>query len=415
MFGILGNKMSGIFTLNPNEAAKVNTPSAATQNPDLIQKGETYEHWGIRICGQFVGSLPALPTSLQRVFGYMYKQQAENVEYQEQARKNTQASIDQKNDEIDGLKKKIGQCEGSISKHNENIGELKRERQEIKADKEKVNKEQRLKLIIGLLIIIPLTVYLFLFYSSTFYSAFFRQAENVTNVMNSMFDPKALENAAHDGFFELCLLLTAPIIFMGLGFCLHFFSVQKGMGKYAKMGAILLVTVLFDCILAYLIGKQLHDLATMIGQAPMGEKYTVGMAISDPNTWAVIFCGFIVYIIWGIVFDMCMTAYNKMDWNKTRIEEIRKETAALEQHIDELKADIDKHEADINKVKKEIKDLMDKLGKQTYINYPAIKMEMTNFFNGWLQQMKLLKCPQEDMTQANEIFKENISTLIPED
>ena len=412
MFGILSNKMGGIFTLRPGEADKA-SESVATPNPDLIQKGETYEHWGIRICGQFVGSLPALPTSLQRVFGHMYKQQAENAEYQEQARKNTQASIEQKNEEIDGLKKKIGQCEKSIARHEENIGELKREKQEIKADKEKVNKEQRLKLIIGLLIIVPLTVYLFLFYSSTFYSAFFRNPNEVTNVMNSMFDPKALSNAARDGFLELCLLLTAPIIFMGLGFCLHFFSVQKGAGKYAKMGAILLVTVAFDCILAYLIGKQLHELAVLTGLAPMDKEYTVRMAISDPNTWAVIFCGFIVYIIWGIVFDMCMTAYNKMDWNKTRLEEIRKETAAQEQRIDELKADIGRHEDDIKRVQKEIRSLMDKLGTQTYIDYSAIKMEMTNFFNGWLQQMKLLKCPQEDMKRANEIFKENISTLIP--
>ena len=46
------------------------------------------------------------------------------------------------------------------------------------------------------------------------------------------------------------------------------------------------------------------------------------MAIHDINSWAVIFCGFIVYIIWGIVFDQCMDAYDKMDLNKTKLKEI---------------------------------------------------------------------------------------------
>ena len=80
------------------------------------------------------------------------------------------------------------------------------------------------------------------------------------NVMNAMFDANALSNAANAGMAELGFVLSAPVIFLGLGFGLHFFAMQKGAQKYIKMGAILLVTFMFDCILAYLIGKQLHNL-----------------------------------------------------------------------------------------------------------------------------------------------------------
>lgn len=410
----ISNKVGGIFSTKPKNTNTVNNPSVSAENSDMLQKGETYEHWGIRICGQVCGSLPALPSSLQRVYGYMHKQQSENKEYQEQAKRNTQAQIDQKNEEINDLNNKINKCEECISEYKEKTSELKQEKQELKKTKEQVqNREQRLKLIIGLVIIIPLTVYLFLFYSSTFYAAFFRNTENVTDVMTAMFDPKALKAAADNGPLELCLLLTAPTIFMGLGFCLHFFAVQKERIRFIKMGAILLITVTFDCILAFLIGKQLHAYGQIIGTVSLEKGYTIELAVTDLNTWAVIFCGFIVYVIWGIVFDMCMTAYNKMDWNKTRLEEIKEEITTLEQNIKEVKYKIEKYESEIKSTKGEIKVLMTQLGNQIYIDYSAIKTEMTNFFNGWLQQMQLLKCQPEIMEQANNVFKENVSTLIP--
>ena len=107
-----------------------------------------------------------------------------------------------------------------------------------------------MRMVIGLVILIPLTIYLFMFYSSTFYSAFFRQASTLTNVMNTMFDSQALIHAYNEGLFELMFVLSAPIIFLGLGYVLHIFSMLEEKSKYLKMGAILIVTLMFDCILA---------------------------------------------------------------------------------------------------------------------------------------------------------------------
>ena len=408
-----GQKLrQGLFsTRKPQETI---VPQAQSQNnSESRRQGETYEQWGTRICGIVTGRLTALPPYLQKVYNSIYNEQAENIKLQETARANTQAEIERKNEEIRVINEKIENSNQNIEETNKKIDELKAERQEIKSGREKVNKEQRLKLIIGMIIIIPLTFYLFLFYSSTFYSAFFRDPSSMTTVMNSMFDSNALANAYADGLAELGFVLSAPIIFLGLGFALHFFSVQEGKTKYLKMTAILLVTVMFDCILAYKIGEQMHTFGIIIGQYPIGEEYTVSMAFHDINTWAVIFCGFIVYVIWGIVFDMCMSAYDKMDLNKTRLENIKKEIENFEQEIKAERDNILNLRQQETNANNSIRDLMAKLGHEVYIDYAAIRTEMNNFFAGWIKMMQVLSLKKELQDEACRICKSEMAMLIP--
>ena len=408
-----GDRLHDLFSTSKKPKENMVHEVQVQNNPESRRQGETYEQWGTRICGIVTGRLTALPPYLQKVYNAIYNEQADNIELQKAARANTQAEIERKNEEIRVANEKIEGVNSDIDETTKKIEELKVERQEIKSGKEKVNKEQRLKLIIGLIIIIPLTFYLFLFYSSTFYSAFFRDPSSMTTVMNSMFDSNALANAYSDGIAELGFVLSAPIIFLGLGFALHFFSVQEGKMKYLKMAAILLVTVMFDCILAYKIGEQMHTFGIIIGQYPIGEEYTVSMALHDINTWAVIFCGFIVYVIWGIVFDMCMSAYDKMDLNKTRLESIKKEIDDLEQRIKAEKEKIQALKQQETDAKNSVKELMAKLGHEVYIDYAAIRTEMNNFFAGWIKMMQVLSIGQELQDEASNICKSEMSMLIP--
>lgn len=399
-----------LFKPKKTDIEVVATPM--TTSSDARREGETYIQWGVRVCGIVSGSENALPPYLHKVYNGMYNEQANNVELQEAARKNTQADIDQRNEEIDNLKKKVVLSEENINDTKQKIQDLKDEKQRISIEKGRVNKDQKLKLIIGLIIIIPLTFYLFLFYSSTFYSAFFRNPEKMLGVVNSMFDSNALASALNDGFAELCFVLSAPIIFLGLGFCLHFFSVQKERTRFVKMGALLLVTVMFDSILAFLIGDQIHTYKQLIGLIPIGQKYTVDMAIHDETTWGVIFCGFIVYVIWGVIFDMCMSAYDKLDLNKTRLENIAKEILMLEDAKKALQTEKEDLEKLILETKKQVNVLMAKLGHETYIDYHAIKAEMNNFFAGWIKQMTVLEIDKEEQSKARLIFENEINNLI---
>lgn len=408
----LSDRLHDIFSISKKTKENIITETVIQNNPESRRLGEAYEQWGTRICGIVTGRLTALPPYLQKVYNSIYNEQADNIELQKTARANTQAEIERTNEEIRVVNEKIEGVNSDIEDTLKKIEELKDERQEIKCGKEKVNKEQRLKLVIGLVIIIPLTFYLFLFYSSTFYSAFFRDPSSLTTVMNSMFDSNALANAYADGVAELGFVLSAPIIFLGLGFALHFFSIQEGKMKYLKMASILLVTVMFDCILAYKIGEQMHTFGIIIGQYPIGEEYTVNMALHDINTWAVIFCGFIVYVIWGIVFDMCMSAYDKMDLNKTRLDSIKKEIDDLEQKIKAEKEKIQNLKQQETDAKNRVKELMAKLGHEVYIDYAAIRTEMNNFFAGWIKMMQVLSIGQEQQDEASNICKREMSMLI---
>lgn len=402
-------KLRDLFATN--KSSDVIVPPSNTVNPENRRQGETYTQWGTRICGIVSGSTLALTPYLQKVFNNIYNEQANNVELQEQARANTQADIDRKNNDITNISKDINDKENAISEKNRKIDDLKTERQEVRSGKEEVNKEQKLKLIIGLVIIIPLTVYLFLFYSSTFYSAFFRDPQSMTTVMNSMFDGNALPHALADGLAELGFVLCAPIIFLGLGFALHFFSEQVSKTKYLKMGAVLVVTLMFDCILAYKIGEQLHTFGIIIGQYPIGESYSIGMAFHDINSWAVIFCGFIVYIIWGIVFDMCMKAYNKLDLSKTRLENIEEEIKELENQIESDRNAIKNLRILESDTKTEVAKLMSKLGHQTFIDYSAIRTEMNNFYAGWIKMMEVLQISKGEQSTASQICSQVIEQL----
>ena len=175
------------------------------------------------------------------------------------------------------------------------------------------------------------------------------------------------------------------------------------------MGAILLVTFLFDCIIAYKIGKFLYDIQGM--WMVRTETYSFSMAIGDINTWAVIFCGFIAYIIWGIVFDMTMTAYSKLDLNRVELKILDTKIANIKEENNKLSEQIANWNNQITEMKNSITKLMAKLGNHVNIQVSAIKQEMTNFFNGWITQMGVLGCREQDCSIANATFQNTLNSL----
>lgn len=409
--------LDSIFkTKKPSEVAASQTVAPENDvNPDVRQIGETYEHWGLRMCAKVSGSVMALTPFLHKVYLMLYNEQAKDEKLQEAKREQIKAEIDTKNNVVLHKERQVLDKDTAITKCNNEIEELKDEKRKIQEENEKINKMEKLKMIIGLSIIIPLTIYLFVFYSSTFYSAFFRSMQNVGSnfdVSNAMFDPNALSNALAGSVVELIFVIFAPIIFLGLGFCLHFFSKQQGLGKYVKAGAILLVTVAFDSILAYKIGQQLYLLEQLIGTKPLDIPYSVGLAVEDPNTWAVIFCGFIAYVIWGLVFDMTMSAYDNMSLSKTTLQHI-------DERIDELKASEAQKTKEkqtlldeILALKNEMIQLTTKLNTQIIIDKGHIRLEMNNFIAGWITQLTVFGKAENDQKEAQGVFDTQVEILL---
>lgn len=408
LFGNIGN----LFKLPTRKADVVETVIVA--NPDERQQNETYVHYGTRICGKVNASEAALGVYLNKVYSMERKRQAEDEATQDAVRNkvrkdinNLEASITQEENNKDASIKRIEELDGQLL-------EVDQQKEKLREDAKGENKEAKLKRTLGIIILVPLTLYLFVFYSSTFYSAFFTDMDEAAGLglAKAMFNSQAIPQALQDGLMELLFILCAPVIFLGLGFALHFFAVQKGWGKYVKMGAVLLVTFTFDCILAYNIGKLFYDIEAM-NQLQAMPPYSISLAVADIKIWTVIFCGFIVYMIWGIVFDMTWTAQNDIRTNASQINALELEKDHLLQQKKAESENLTKIENKITGHEAELRNKKLCLTNTVMIDYDQIKAVLNDFVGGWMVQMNTLECSSEQQNSAKRIheqFVKNISS-----
>lgn len=386
-------------------------PQSFTQlSEDTKLQDETYVYYGTRICGKVTASLPALSAFLPRVFNAEKQRQIADEELQRRHKEELAKNLEETESNITNVKAEIGKTEHRIGTVCDELANLKEKLIEAKSLHGEVNKVARVKLILGLVILSILTVYLIVFYSSTFYSAFFKQFDAEITIGAAMFDPQAIPHALADGFGELIFILCAPIIFMGLGYGLHFFMQQESWTKYVKTSGILAITFIFDCILAYLIAKKIYDIEIMtkLGEFP---DFNIKMAIQDVNVWAVIFCGFIVYLIWGIVFDMAMTAYEDLRSN-------RKEILKIEENIKNKKDLLSQEKQNLTDIKAKLESLDNKkkaitaaMSKTVHFDTHIIKTALSEFFMGWMTMMNGLSRPKAEQEEANKIYSTTIQQL----
>lgn len=398
-----------LFSLK-SASAQADVPQIPTSSNQRIQ-GETYEAYGRRICGMTTGSCGALGAMLQMIYNNEKNSQINNESLQETHRRKVQNEMSLLDQQIVGLQTRQSGLDVDIDTVKNKINDCENEIDETKGKEGQLNKMERVKLIFGCVLLVILTVYLFIFYSSTFYSAFFK-ATGDWGVGAAMFDPHALSNALNDGFGELLFILCAPIIFLGLGFCLHFFNVQPGKAKYFKMSAIVAITLVFDCILAYLIAERIYNFMVTNSWQDF-PLFSIKIAIEDVNVWAVIFCGFIVYIIWGIIFDMTLTAYERLRSYKFEIKQLRNSLNQLKQQLNQKQQEAIGIQGDISACNSKRNGLQNKLAQNVFFDPHVIKTSLSDFFGGWTVVMSSLGIGQDQQGDSHKIYDQTITTLFP--
>lgn len=373
---------------------------------------KTYEEWGFEQAQKQNGNLLSFKGSMNLV-----KEHFKNKEFENHQKK--QDNITNAKKELDTLEHDIQGKEASKEFLNEKIQNLKNKIEELKKDIIRIreNPQEVLKdktssvgFIFGLVILSFLTIYLFIFYSSASYAGFFKNFADGDNVTSSIFDPQALVKAYEEGTTELILILTIPFIFLGLGYLIHKFQEGKGVVKYFKIGMMILITFAFDALLAYKIEKGLYEVERLMDPTGTMPPHKLSMALDSENFWLVIFAGFIVYIIWGFLFDFVMEAYDKLDIIKQAIK-------ARETEIKIYQDDIQKTEDDIQKTEEEIIELKKKtLGFQSVMSGNTIIIDWTEFgktllefTSGWASWMTANKKSKEEIDtiwKAQETFIE---------
>ena len=242
-----------------------------------------------------------------------------------------------------------------------------------------VEKNPKVKFYIGLALLLPITLYLLVFYISASYSVFFKEFNDDT-LSSAIFDAQAFTKALKDGMLEAILIVTIPFVFMGLGYIIHMMQRLPGVINRIKLFLLFAMTFLFDGLLAYVIEKKIYE----FNKTPSSPDFDLSIAVKESEFWVIIFAGFIVYIIWGLVFDFVMKEYESLDKINVYINAKKKEIRNIKSQLTALILKSDALKGKITEVKGKVSEIQSKVDGfifpvKTYLHYHH------QYVEGWFQ------------------------------
>jgi uncharacterized protein YlxW (UPF0749 family) len=245
--------------------------------------------------------------------------------------------------------------------------------------------------VIGTFITLLLTLYLFVFYSSSGYSAFYGIKPGSLGFIN----PNVFTEATSKGGGVVALIILFPVIFLGLGFLIHD-SLEKNKKladdnkpkQYGVIITLLLITLIADAFIGYKISEGVHNNEFNAGRTD--ELWKFKLIFSDINFYLVLILGFVVYVIWGFLLNYVLShPYLKTESEKIKlmIENINNRISEKRNELSEIIAKIHKLEGEIvtidNKVEEKQKDIIGYENGVIPINIASLKGSIGEFMGGW--------------------------------
>ncbi|KAB1158717.1 ABC transporter permease [Tenacibaculum aiptasiae] len=304
-----------------------------------------------------------------------------------------------------------GLLEEEIKNDEEKVEKFKNEIVEVKEDPEKyvedVDKKPKAQFYLGLIVLIPITFYLLVFYMSASFSAFFKNFEEV-ELSAAIFDGNSFAKSLEHGWLEAVFIVTIPFAFMGLGYLIHMFQKHKNWLSYVKIAALFIITFIFDAILAYQIEMKIYD----FNKTPDSPEFDLSIAFSKVEFWGIIFAGFVVYIIWGLVFDFVMKEYDNIDKIKAFIRAKREAIENLEKEISKTIEKLNTIKENISEIEARVADLQRTIDgfvfpNKRYLTYHAeyVKGWYLSIADNYLELDKRNKV----LSKCEEVEKEHLS------
>lgn len=383
----------------PHPATHQGTVGGVTKKPD-----ETYAQWGTKYAGHVGGDNKALQPALDLVLLTEKQRQTKDEHLQAALKAKYQEDIETNENKIKAEEQTKAGYLGEKQKLQDKIEKLNTEIEKIKEGKG--NKHlAKVKFYLFAIITLGLGIYLYLFYGSAAYSAFFGDSESIQSVSEALFNSLAFKLAWAHGALNFFLILLFPTIFVALGVMLHNFSQEEGYFKYLKILALLFVAFIFDSLLAYKISEMFY-IPTM--EAP---KYTLSMAFESGDFWFVIFCGFVSYIIWGLVYGQMMACYEEMTEGRITINRLNRQIENLNKQIAEIDSKIQNSEEIIRDFKNKIEQLRRDLNQMTIIHFGDVKKSLNEFITGWWGYLKLVGKEGAEKEEATNIFNNFMASI----
>ena len=329
-------KISNVFKLN-----EVKQPEDLKPINNENETRLTYKQAGFSDSKGAKGNSVNFKQELERIYQRFLKQCREDESLQEELRKPHRKEGEkcqiEKNNLTTLLKIK--------SKDREDVGDeidtLKSKIERIRIDPKSegidATRKPQIQFYLGLILLAPITIYLLVFYLSASYSAFFKEFGIDANATAAIFDANALSKAINDGWLEFVFVLTIPFAFMGLGYLIHMFQKTTSTLRFIKIGGLILITFMFDAILAYQIEGKIFEITKV-----MGQEFSPSHAIASTGFWGIIFAGFVIYIIWGLVLDFVLKEHENADKVNQAIKAVESKIDSLRINKSEIKSEIEK-------------------------------------------------------------------------
>jgi hypothetical protein len=361
-------------------------------NP-AINELKTYESSGLEDSKNAYGSPEILKTSLENVYeGYLEKCRKDEEE-QKQLKAPIEAAKGREKNELNKHQTLQDIKENELISIIHDIDKIDHSISHVRSEPEKygldISRKPKAQFYIGLTILMPITIYLIVFYLSASYSGFFKNFES-TEIASAIFDGHAIEKAFQDGWLEAVFVCTIPFAFMGLGYLIHMFLKEKKTG-WIKIVLMFLITFIFDAILAYLIESKIYEMTKTL-EDPI---FNLSIAFTKVEFWGIIFAGFVVYIIWGLVFDFVMKEHEAMDKINNFIDTCKEDKEHKISKKEELQEKINELKGQITEIKGKIDGLQRNLDG-CLINKKKYLLFHSEYLKGW----KLAISSQLQITRA---------------
>jgi hypothetical protein len=298
-------------------------------------------------------------------------------------------------EQIVALQKKAEQARADMSAINgTDIPKLEQQIQQLEEEILQIRKDEanglrnpdhldqfRLRFFWGLFSL--LTVFVFLFYVSAFYSAFYRDLaaemqaagqQGATSVLSAIFARKA--------FFTLDFHWVGPFLLFAFGGFLHILSERKDRLGKVMLGSLLVVVLITDMLLAYFIEDKNFTLKVMMGLADKANHQWW----TSPVFYLVIAMGFVASLVWSGLLHAIMHEVGKRDVGRLvrlDIQHRKQQQWACKAQINDLKAKLTTLEGQLAQLELDIENLKAKRGKLV-LSEAALERYVTDLYDGWL-------------------------------
>ena len=280
--------------------------------------------------------------------------------------------------ELEEAEKTNEQFDQDIKKKEGEIDEYRQEMlniREIRAkDNEKLKAESFsvVKFSINVFLLVMLSVYLFFFYISAAYKALYVDFEGIAESIAEGVGVGSIMPGAYELSEALqfnYLLLLVPFVFYAFGWAFHILIELKSKYKFIFLTLLITVTFMVDFLLALIIHNNTESAKELMGLAtiPWSQSSTF---------YIILFLGFLVYIIWSILFDSLLR-----EWDKRHITgNLKKIIKHLERDIKTLRS----RRTDTVVLQNKINDYRE---DASVVMYGDLKRYIDQFSSGWISYL----------------------------